>query len=311
MKHCSMVVRSSFSPGTSASARKTTRAAFNEERGAPHFQSFPHGLTSSHFFTLNTGRRSSLCNLTCDCSEPVVPTPLSLPIGTHGYKTALRRPSSGCLTLKSILPTHLQGTRRIGLSASNSSLSLSVLSIGYEPAMVMERQVFPTSVEFFSQKQHGSGALASPDPEARGRKRRRDPIHLTFNRPQHNPSAGSTLRGRCRHRSPSRLAVASRTASRGTRDASPCASKRRLVATIKLRPENHRRSRSPSRSRSMGDSNVVPSKRRRQRTQSRSRPHNEKETLSPITQSPRTAIGFGILPAQDHKKDIGSGNVQP
>lgn len=185
----------------------------------------------------------------------------------------------------------------------SATFHLSVLSMGYEQVMVMERHVFPTSVEFFSPKQHTSGGLAPQDPEARGRKRRRDPVHITFTRPQHNPSAGSTLRGRCRHRSPSRLAIASRTNSHATRDASPSASKRRLVAVITLRPENHRRSQSPSRSRSAGDPNMMFAKRRRQRTQSRSRPHIEKETFSPITQSPGTAIEFGFVSTEEHEAD--------
>lgn len=173
--------------------------------------------------------------------------------------------------------------------------------------VVMERQVFPTSVEFFSPKQHASGGLAAQEPEARGRKRRRDPIHVTFSRPQHNPSAGSTLRGRCRHRSPSRLAIASRTNSRTTRDASLSASKRRLVAVITLRPENHRRSQSPSRSRPAGDTNVVSAKRRRQRTQSRSRPQVEEDTFSTITQPSGSAIEYGSPSVQENKTDIVSG----
>ncbi|KAI3402123.1 hypothetical protein diail_52 [Diaporthe ilicicola] len=170
----------------------------------------------------------------------------------------------------------------------------------------MER--LQTSVEFFSPKQHVSRAVASPDPEARGRKRRRDPIQVTFSRPHHNPSTGSTLRGRCRHRSPSRLANASRTNSRSTRDASPSASKRRLVAVITVRPENHRRSHSPSRSRSARDPNVMSVKRRRQRTQSRSRFHDGKES-SPIRQSQGTTIELGFLPRQKNKKDVVSGVV--
>lgn len=167
--------------------------------------------------------------------------------------------------------------------------------------------MFPTSIDFFNQKQRTSSVVAPQEPEARGRKRRRDPVHVTFSRPQHNPSAGSTLRGRGRHRSPSRLAIASRTNSRGTRDASPSTSKRRLVAVIKLRPENHRRSQSPSRSRPAADPNVVSAKRRRQRTQSRSRPHNEKDLFPPIKQSAGTAIEYGFLSAQEHKKEVVSG----
>lgn len=267
----------------------------------------PHGLTSSHFFTLRTGLCSSLCDPTYHCSESVAPTPLSLPTATPEYKTGPRRPSSGGLTLERLLPTHPQGTRRSPPCASCPSPSHLVLSIGYAQVMVMERQVFSTTMEFFSQKQHTSGVLAPQEPEVRGRKRRRDPIHITFSRPQHNPSAGSTLRGRGRHRSPSRLAIASRTNSRGTRDASPCASKRRLVAVIKLRPENHRRSQSPSRSRPAADPNVVSAKRRRQRTQSRSRPHNQEESFSPITKSAGTAIEYGFLSTQEHKKEGVSG----
>lgn len=202
-----------------------------------------------------------------------------------------------------------QATTLSPSSTSCPSPSFPVLSIGYKEATVMERQVFPTSVEFFNPKQHASRARASPDPEVRGRKRRRDPIQVTFSRPQHNPSTGSTLRGRCRHRSPSRLATASRTNSRSIRDASPSASKRRLVAVITVRPENHRRSQSPSRSRSAGDSNVVSVKRRRQRTQSRSRPHDGKQTFSTISQSPGTTIKFGFLAPKENKKDVGSGIV--
>ncbi|POS80572.1 hypothetical protein DHEL01_v201034 [Diaporthe helianthi] len=171
----------------------------------------------------------------------------------------------------------------------------------------MERQFFPTSADFLGPKQHTSGNLASSDPEARGRKRRRDPIHVTFSRSQHNPSAGSTLRGRCRHRSPSRPAVASRTNSCGVKDVSPSTSKRRLVAVITLLPENHRRSKSPSRSRPGGDPDLLSAKRRRQRTQSRSRPHGEKETFSPITQRPGTTIELGFLFAQEKGKDVVSG----
>ncbi|KAJ0118161.1 hypothetical protein J7T55_014614 [Diaporthe amygdali] len=171
--------------------------------------------------------------------------------------------------------------------------------------MAMERQVFQASIEFFGPKQHASMALNYPEPETRGRKRRRDPIQVTFRRPNHNPSTGSTLRGRCRHRSPSRLAIASRANSRGTRDVSSSASKRRLVAVMTVRLENHRRSQSPSRSRSAGDSNVMLAKRRRQRTQSRSRSHNGEEMFSPIKQSPGATIELGFLSAKEDKKDVG------
>jgi hypothetical protein len=172
---------------------------------------------------------------------------------------------------------------------------------------VMERQVLSTSVDFFSPKPHASSVLTPPDPEARGRKRRRDPIHLTLSRPQHNPSTGSTLRGRCRHRSPSRLALASRTSSCGMRDASPSATRRRLVAVITLLTENHKRSKSPSRSRPGGDPNVMSAKRRRQRTQSRSRPYDEKDTFSPIRQSHVTALEPGKLSVQGQKRDVNRG----
>lgn len=64
MEHHSTVVRLS-SPGTPASSNVTTGTAFNEERGAPHCHSLPHGLTSSHFYTLSLGRRVSLCDPTC------------------------------------------------------------------------------------------------------------------------------------------------------------------------------------------------------------------------------------------------------
>lgn len=65
-----MVVRLSSSTGRSVSAKVRIGTAFNEERGAPHSHSLPHGLTSSHFFTLSTARRSSLCDPTCHFSKP-------------------------------------------------------------------------------------------------------------------------------------------------------------------------------------------------------------------------------------------------
>lgn len=94
-------------------------------------------------------------------------------------------------------------------------------------------------------------SIASPDPEARGRKRRRDPLNL-FPLSRHKPSGeSSTLRGRCRHRSTSHHT------DRDSRALSPAPERRRLLVGAAVpRPENHRRSQSPSRSRSLGENQV-------------------------------------------------------
>lgn len=156
--------------------------------------------------------------------------------------------------------------------------------------------------------------VSSPDPEARGRKRRRDPLNLSSLQRQHNTARAesSTLRGRCRHRSPSRLAIMTSMSSHpGTGPgnaagqdppASPTSSPetRRFLSVIMAWPENHRRSQSPSRSRSRGGGRtkaelfpLAMTARRRQRTQSRSRRHGREEAFATVRSSPRSPLGFG------------------
>ncbi|KAJ4390046.1 hypothetical protein N0V93_007519 [Gnomoniopsis smithogilvyi] len=147
----------------------------------------------------------------------------------------------------------------------------------------------------------------SPDPETRGRKRRRDPLN-PFSLPRHKPSAeSSTLRGRCRHRSTSRMhlvttmtaatAAAAHTTSHRTGRDSP------ELLSPAAAAENYRRSKSPSRSRSPGASHVeaeaVPivmgqrrRQTRRQRTQSRGRRQGLKGALASAAQTGRPNLGF-------------------
>lgn len=182
---------------------------------------------------------------------------------------------------------------------------------------VMDRPILSPTLNFDCSPSHPP-PLSSPDPEARGRsKRRRDPLTLNSFSSLTARSRGesSTLRGRRRHRSPSRMnLVASRasTAASTPRDVReedmsppPSPEKRRLVAVaLVLRPENHRRSQVPSRSRSpdgsggdlgMGKAEVVSvvmSQRRRQRTQSRSRRHGLDEALASGGQARSRLLGF-------------------
>ncbi|KAI1461474.1 hypothetical protein F4805DRAFT_284176 [Annulohypoxylon moriforme] len=123
--------------------------------------------------------------------------------------------------------------------------------------------------------------FSSPEPDSRGRKRRRSPpdtLAVTTNR---LPSTDSTtFRGRCRHRSSSRLDVSRNTSRLRSGSLSPI--RRKLIRAIQL---NRHRSQSPSRSRSLNGQES--SKRRRQRTQSRSRDHEgeSKKTGEPIVTS--------------------------
>ncbi|KAI2607509.1 uncharacterized protein GGS25DRAFT_523029 [Hypoxylon fragiforme] len=118
--------------------------------------------------------------------------------------------------------------------------------------------------------------FSSPEPESqRGRKRGRSPpggaLAVTATR---IPSAESaTFRGRCRHRSTSRIDT-SRATSR-LRGGSLSPTRRRVIRVVQL---NRHRSQSPSRSRSPNGQES--SKRRRQRTQSRSRNHEGDSTKS-------------------------------
>ncbi|KAI1409346.1 hypothetical protein F5Y13DRAFT_92626 [Hypoxylon sp. FL1857] len=108
----------------------------------------------------------------------------------------------------------------------------------------------------------------TPEPDnQRGRKRRRSPPGTLAVAAARLPSTESaTFRGRCRHRSTSRL-DASRNTSR-LRGGSLSPTRRKLIRVVQL---NRHRSQSPSRSRSPNTQEY--SKRRRQRTQSRSRNH--------------------------------------
>lgn len=158
------------------------------------------------------------------------------------------------------------------------------------------------SADFVVLSEAHPGCLSPTDPEARGRRRRRDPIpvYTTLHRPS---VESSTLRGRGRYRSPSCVNLiplsASRAGSPRARHhhqeailaAAEDASNRRILSMMLLRPENHRRSQSPSRSRSpVLEKNPAAKKkaaaqgmfssssmaaRRRQRTQSRSRTHGQ------------------------------------
>lgn len=145
-----------------------------------------------------------------------------------------------------------------------------------------------TSADFAVLAEAHPDYLSPTDPEVRGRRRRRDPAPVyttttTLQRPRHMES--STLRGRGRRRSPSCVNMhnnnshfmplaASRAASpRVVRHRRRQQQQQEATTTEEAedvlgllgggRPENHRRSQSPSRSR------------RRQRTQSRSRPHGQ------------------------------------
>ncbi|KAI1877133.1 uncharacterized protein JN550_001205 [Neoarthrinium moseri] len=112
-------------------------------------------------------------------------------------------------------------------------------------------------------------AFSSPEPEQRGRKRRRSPgPFLTVTTRQIPSGESATFRGRSRHRSVSRI-DGSRNTSR-LRGWSLSPTRRKLLRIVKI---NRHRSQSPSRSRS--PNTQEPSKRRRQRTRSRSREHTE------------------------------------
>ncbi|KAI2636974.1 hypothetical protein GGS26DRAFT_463671 [Hypomontagnella submonticulosa] len=117
--------------------------------------------------------------------------------------------------------------------------------------------------------------FSSPEPDVqRGRKRRRSPPETPAVTATRLPSTESaTFRGRCRHRSSSRL-DSSRNPSR-LRGCSLSPTRRKLIRVVQL---NRHRSQSPSRSRSPNAQES--SKRRRQRTQSRSRNH-ESESKKP------------------------------
>ncbi|KAI1106951.1 hypothetical protein F4804DRAFT_255486 [Jackrogersella minutella] len=124
--------------------------------------------------------------------------------------------------------------------------------------------------------------FSSPEPDGqRGRKRRRSPPETVAVTTTRLPSTESaTFRGRCRHRSTSRLDVSRNTSRLKGGSLSPI--RRKLIRAVQL---NRHRSQSPSRSRSLNTQET--SKRRRQRTQSRSRTHEEesKKVIEPIVTS--------------------------
>ncbi|KAI1481435.1 hypothetical protein K445DRAFT_18373 [Daldinia sp. EC12] len=124
--------------------------------------------------------------------------------------------------------------------------------------------------------------FSSPEPDnQRGRKRRRSPPETLAVTTARIPSAESaTFRGRCRHRSTSRLDL-SRNTSR-LRGGSLSPTRRKLIRVVQL---NRHRSQSPSRSRSPNTQEA--SKRRRQRTQSRGRNHEaeSKKVIEPVVAS--------------------------
>lgn len=123
--------------------------------------------------------------------------------------------------------------------------------------------------------------LASPEPESRGRKRRRSPLRLTLVSGQTPSGESATLRGRQRHRSTSLLNISSRATSMSLRDASHSPSRRRLLCVMHL---ERKRSQSPSRSCSPNGKDVP--KRRSQRTRSRSRSHHDVHFASVDLKSP-------------------------
>ncbi|KAI1075620.1 hypothetical protein F5B20DRAFT_381718 [Whalleya microplaca] len=118
--------------------------------------------------------------------------------------------------------------------------------------------------------------FSSPEPDSqRGRKRRRSsPDSLAVTATQIPSGESATFRGRCRHRSTSRLDLSRATSRLRCTSLSPTRNK--LIRVVQL---NRHRSQSPSRSRS--PNTQEPTKRRRQRTRSRSRKHdNETQNMT-------------------------------
>lgn len=162
-------------------------------------------------------------------------------------------------------------------------------------------------------------STASPDPEARGRKRRRDPLtNNPFSLPRHKPSGeSSTLRGRCRHRSASRMHLVVSTMSSSTSTTATAAAGANVVVSPELlspATEYHRRSRSPSRSRSRPGRNQIDAAdvmagqrrrqgRRQQRTQSRGRRHGLQGALTSVAQTGRPNLGFEEWVAEDGERE--------
>lgn len=173
-------------------------------------------------------------------------------------------------------------------------------------------------------------STTSPDPEARGRKRRRDPLtnNNPFSLPRHKHSGeSSTLRGRCRHRSASRMHLVMSTMSGSSNSSSSAATITTAAAggaNVVVSPEllspateNHRRSRSPSRSRSRPGRHHHQIEaaadftgqrrrqgRRQQRTQSRGRRrHGLQGGLTSVAQTGRPNLGFEEWVTEDGESE--------
>ncbi|KAI0009725.1 hypothetical protein F4779DRAFT_581190 [Xylariaceae sp. FL0662B] len=133
--------------------------------------------------------------------------------------------------------------------------------------------------------------FSSPEPDnQRGRKRRRSPPGpLGVTATQIPSGESATLRGRCRHRSTSRLDISRNTSRLRSGSLSP--TRKKLLQIVQL---NRHRSQSPSRSRSPNAQE--PTKRRRQRTSSRSRKHDnatQNITEPPVASTLRHEITIG------------------
>jgi hypothetical protein len=138
--------------------------------------------------------------------------------------------------------------------------------------------------------------FSASDPDMqRGRKRRRGPPDVLEAAAAAQIASGeSGFRGRCRHRSTSRV-DSSRTTSR-LRGGSLSPTRRKLLRIIQL--NTHHRSQSPSRSRS--PTTQDPPKRRRQRTRSRSRLH---EGTAKNAGDPASSLRHELL-RQDIASDV-------
>lgn len=258
--------------------------------------SFPHGLISCDFANFEH-------LLVRECTAPVrlnysiVPRSCRIcsceTVGDTFTNVAIKgRPEAQTANKPAFLTnitTHISSKTKHSVQSSRKRI------------LIMEAPMLSAKTEFSVPEHHTSRGLSTPDPEARGRKRRRDPISFTFNRTE----SCTTFRGRCRHRSSSRLAIVSSRTNSSAGHSPSASSKRRLLGIIVLRPENHRRSQSPSRSRSPGMPETAvasASKRRRQRTQSRSRQHDRDGVFAPVSQAQKPPVGLVYLRAQDNPR---------
>jgi len=129
-------------------------------------------------------------------------------------------------------------------------------------------------------------ALADQDNQ-RGRKRRRSPPDLQREDTHLISEESATFRGRCRHRSTSRMDLSK--ASSRFRGGSLSPSRKKLLYIANM---HRRRDQSPSRSRSPAAADS--SKRRRQRTRSHSREHHHKS--SNIVDSYSSGLRNEVMP---------------